>query len=712
MAGLSAAADHVLCSRQPLATRHLPLLYAASIGVSTRGWIERLGHRALSECRPRTYSFLLRQLKGATTFAAVVILRTMPTELQSLDTIFNSRVFRIPDYQRGFAWETRQLDDFWQDLDRLGDQRNHYTGQLTFERVPEGAWKSWDEDNWLIQGKGYKPFYVVDGQQRLTTAIILIKTLLDRIPNDGQLAFAEKRDHVQKYLSQASAVSRAYLFGYQKDNPSYEFLKTQILGDSSNQFQGTETTYTANLSNAREFFRGKLKSVGTVQIERWFRALTQRFLFNVYELQEQLDVFVVFETMNNRGKPLSKLELLKNRLIYLSTLLPDSTMEEDRRALRRNINDAWKTVYEFLGREKGSPLDDDDFLRAHWIMYFTYSRDEAGKFASFLLDEHFTAERAGSGALTISEIQNYVSSVQSSARKWHAIHFPERISGLSDKIRRCLERLDRLGRGAFEPLVMAAMQAEAKDAELDALLKAAERFIFLVGRLCQRRADTGDSRFYRLAGEVFRGEKTLSEATDKIRERTEEFFSLEKATADMRDLFRRGEDGFYGWQGLRYFLFEYEQFLKEQAGMNTSRLNWSDFTTSKKDHVTIEHIYPQNPTSGEWPGFDAKTKKERKVLRNSLGNMLALSQSRNSKLSNRPFSVKKKDSDGVIGYSNGSYSEISVSKLGQWTPDEVIERGFLMLEFLEKRWEVSLGSHDQKLALLNLGDDATEGGAE
>ena len=84
----------------------------------------------------------------------------MASELQNLDTIFNSRVFRIPDYQRGFAWESRQLNDFWQDLDRLGDQRNHYTGQLTLEKVPDDAWKLWDEDTWLIDGKSYKPFYV------------------------------------------------------------------------------------------------------------------------------------------------------------------------------------------------------------------------------------------------------------------------------------------------------------------------------------------------------------------------------------------------------------------------------------------------------------------------------------------------------------------------------------------------------------------------
>lgn len=52
----------------------------------------------------------------------------MSSQLQTIDTIFNSRIFRIPDYQRGYAWGQRQLEDFWQDLNRLTDGRNHYTG--------------------------------------------------------------------------------------------------------------------------------------------------------------------------------------------------------------------------------------------------------------------------------------------------------------------------------------------------------------------------------------------------------------------------------------------------------------------------------------------------------------------------------------------------------------------------------------------------------
>jgi uncharacterized protein with ParB-like and HNH nuclease domain len=189
--------------------------------------------------------------------------------------------------------------------------------------VPEEAWKRWDDDVWLIKASAFEPFYVVDGQQRLTTAIILIKCLLEGVPTDGTLAGLRRERHEEEFLLIRGDVTRSYLFGYEKDNPSYEYLKTQSLGEPSNQYQGIETVYTANLKAARDFFRNKLKGARLAEIERSFKALTQRFLFNVYELEDELDVFVVFETMNIRGKPLSRLELLKNRLIYLSTLTPN-----------------------------------------------------------------------------------------------------------------------------------------------------------------------------------------------------------------------------------------------------------------------------------------------------------------------------------------------------------------------------------------------------
>ena len=622
----------------------------------------------------------------------------MANELYSLAKIFNQKLFRIPDYQRGFAWTERELKAFWQDLERLGETRNHYTGQLTLETVPPETWKAWPEDTWLISD-GFEPFFVVDGQQRLTTAIILIKCLLEKVATGARVGARTKEELEAIYLVRRGEVSRAYVFGYQKDNPSYEYLKTQILEEPSNAFQGTQTSYTANLLFARDYFRLKLKDATAADIERWFKALSQRFLFNVYELAEELDVFVVFETMNNRGKQLSKLELLKNRLIYLSTLAPAA--EGDKRALRDNINEGWKTVYEFLGRERERVLDDDEFLRAHWIMYFTYPRDEAGRFAVFLLEEHFTVDRVITGELPIAELQRYVTSIQNSVRCWHQIQFPHLATALPDEVRSGLERLSRVGLGAFAPLTMAVLQKDVPAAEKAAFHSAAERFVFLVGRVSQRRADIGDTDFYRVAGLFHRDERTLVDVTAMVEQRTNNDFSLDRAKLAMRELFEKAE-GFYSWSGRYYFLFEYEQFLKAQAGVQAVKINWEEFTNAKRDHVTVEHVFPRSPVAGEWPAFEAGSEDERWLLLHTLGNLLALSQSRNSKFSNRSFATKKQDAEGVRGYFNGSYSEIAVAQAPDWTPERVLERGLAMLGFLETRWQVTLGTAADKVHLLNL----------
>ena len=112
----------------------------------------------------------------------------MGTELPSLAKIFNNRLFRIPDYQRGFAWGERQLADFWSDLLRVELDRTHYCGQLTLEKAPEENWQQWTGDTWLMEDAGYDAHFVVDGQQRLTTAVILLQCLLEGLPEDQLLA--------------------------------------------------------------------------------------------------------------------------------------------------------------------------------------------------------------------------------------------------------------------------------------------------------------------------------------------------------------------------------------------------------------------------------------------------------------------------------------------------------------------------------------------
>jgi hypothetical protein len=622
----------------------------------------------------------------------------MPGDMKSLNNLFNNALFRVPDYQRGYAWTTRQLEDFWQDLVRLTEDRKHYTGQLTLESVKEPVWKNWEDDAWLIRDVGFTPYYVVDGQQRLTTSIILLKCLIDRVGPTGTLAHRSAAEIEKQFLVYRSGeLLRTCLFGYEKDNPSHEYLKTQILGLPSVQNQQTRTLYTANLAAACEFFAARLKDATPDELERWYRALTQRFLFNIHELGDDLDVFVAFETMNNRGKPLSKLELLKNRLIYLSTLLPAPVTPVERQLLRRDINDAWKTAYEFLGRVEEQALDDDEFLRAHWIMYYPYVREDSWEYESVLLNRKFTAKSVLDGALKAADLHTYVRSIQSSVRTWHAMHFPAVAAGIPDEAKPWIERLGRLRWGAFGPLAMAALQTDSWGESLVRLLTAAERFRFVINRLCRLRADTGDSRFYRMAEQLHHG-TPLDEITERIQASVTEFFSLDRFKYEIK----AQKHNFYEWHGIRYFLFEYEQHLRHKAAMQAEKLDWIAFTSVKGDNVSIEHIFPQNPKLLDWPDFDPLPETRRSSLCHSLGNLLALSTSRNSKLSNRPFKAKCDDSKAVIGYRNGSYSEIAVARQPDWTPDDIIARGLEMLRFMEQRWNISLGSDADKQTLLGV----------
>ncbi len=59
----------------------------------------------------------------------------MPSELINLNALFTNRIFRIPDYQRGYSWEERQWEELWNDLSNLHNQAFHFTGIITVEKI-------------------------------------------------------------------------------------------------------------------------------------------------------------------------------------------------------------------------------------------------------------------------------------------------------------------------------------------------------------------------------------------------------------------------------------------------------------------------------------------------------------------------------------------------------------------------------------------------
>lgn len=238
----------------------------------------------------------------------------MANELQPLSLLFQNRLFRIPDYQRGYAWQQR-LTTFIIILNEI----------VEFTRSLEENTKKLDEEIVL----GYD-----------TLKDIVAKYICQHRPPNNQIT--------------------TYVFGYEVDNPSADYLRYRVFNEA---YLGTvnETYYTKNLKYAKTFFRENL-----------------------------LDLYgnEGLEGLSNLYLKLTNLELLKNRLIYLTTLYSDEKFDEmDKANLRKQINDAWKEVYYQLGRNEKTPLSDDEFLRAHWISYFAYSRKKGDDYIHFLLNK-------------------------------------------------------------------------------------------------------------------------------------------------------------------------------------------------------------------------------------------------------------------------------------------------------------------------------------
>ncbi|KKQ05061.1 MAG: hypothetical protein US15_C0036G0008 [Candidatus Moranbacteria bacterium GW2011_GWF1_36_4] len=628
--------------------------------------------------------------------------------LQSLSEIFNNRFFRIPDYQRGYAWEDKQLKEFWRDIENLDKGRFHYTGVLTVKKVGrEEAIKEnlWKDDIWLYE-KGFKSFYIIDGQQRLLTFMILIKVILDRFEENEEINYSTKSSWTERYFYQKSERYESFIFGYINDDPSDIFFKTKVLCKDLIHTPIEETLYTANLKYAKEFFIEKTKSKSKEELEDIISKAANYFRFNLYEIDDELDVFVTFETMNNRGRLLSKLELLKDRMIYLSTLLKDIDVD-DKNRLRKEINTVWKNVYTFLGKNTDNLLDDDKFLEKHWLLYYETSKNTA-RLAS-LLDEYFTTENVVNGSSKIhigfEDVRNYINSLSECVERWFYIHNPM-FSPYCDEIKVWLEKISRLDNIVFYPLIMAVLTKEMDEIKIVELLKAVERFIFLVFKITKRKASTGDTYFGRMAHSYY-FDKTegVSTLINEIHNFTDSLnnkrgFDITYFYKEIEDNFDKMQDGFYGWDGIRYFLYEYELYL-ETISRSQRKLNWEEIKQN-----SIEHIFPQTPKEGsEWGrilGRYKLNKKEKYRVLHSLGNLLLLSIPKNSELQGYSFEHKKKHEDKngkFAGYGYGSYSEKEVADFDKWSPDEVVERGMKLIGFMETRWRVEI---DDQIKLLGL----------
>lgn len=272
-----------------------------------------------------------------------------------IGNLFQDNNFIVPQYQRNFAWEDNEIDDFWNDLVELADGRrnSHFFGQIVTFKNPDGNQE------------------LIDGQQRLTSSSILLAVMRDiaseaymhnrddMSPDSGDVLRDVQRD-VRKFLrgEEDSQPSLMLQHGNQdkEGRDANAFFATLIHGGPGHAY----TEPTKNMVAAYKYFQKHITSsintsntwAGRVdRLSQLFKAFVDNFYVVMISAPSQRDAFIIFETLNSRGKDLKASDIIKNHLMYLS----GSDIEE--------ANQKWNAVSHEL-------KDDSDrithFIRTYW----------------------------------------------------------------------------------------------------------------------------------------------------------------------------------------------------------------------------------------------------------------------------------------------------------------------------------------------------------
>lgn len=600
--------------------------------------------------------------------------------------VFEGRVFRVPDYQRGYAWDATNWQDLLDDLDLLEQGKDHYTGTIVLHRRGDGGL-----DN---RGKAHVEVDIVDGQQRLTTLVMLLEAIrseLTQLPGNGELANGIKVGYVV-----AERLNGEPLYRLQLGQDSNHFWTQAVIGNET--AMPPEIAAHRRLLEAKAYFtkylagekdgRGEAYSAFLVDL---FDRVAHRLHLIPYEVDDAAEVGVIFEVMNDRGKPLTELEKVKNYLLYVATKLSQAD------GLASLVNDSWANLLRRLMLARlGLPSDEDQLLRAHWLMAYDPSPRDFEGTASIKARFGLKAHRDRHDVL-LRAVRSYVTGLETSSVAYCDIMVPSRpdsftLGGHDQRTRqRLIEATERLLRlrvvAPFLPLLLAARMRHPEDAAgFISLADACERYAFRVYGVLQSRADKGSVQLCRYANDLFDSRVTIPQTVERIHSMTRTY-----CAEGIFHALLEAERNWYAWKALRYFLYEYEY---EVAGRRAVQVSWERL--AKRDlERTIEHVLPQTVWRSEWTEvFDDN---DRRRWTHDIGN-LCLTED-NSAYGNRPFAQKRgepnlRDSAGrlVRCYANATlFQERELATVDEWTPDAVEVRRDRILDWAKRRWAVPQG---------------------
>lgn len=508
-------------------------------------------------------------------------------EISSIKKFLDNEYY-IPNYQREYSWETDQIQEFWNDLEEtisLEKEITHFFGQIVAHN---------DDDN--------KKKYIIDGQQRTITSIIFLNVLKEKYhqlykDSDNSL---DDANYAEMNISRDYIGAKApfhLTLGDESDNDCFIDI---ISNKNSNEKKSKKFKKKShiNMYSTYNFFDNKVSEMldektdieeKLTVLNTLFNTFSQRFTVLYMETTQLEEAYIIFETLNARGKDLEAADLLKNFLFG---------------RVKNDVEYAQKKWSDMLDNLGGA--DPTKYIRSYWNSVHGLTNEKA---LYRNISQKIKTPKAGKELLRNLEAYSMI---------YHDIMHPDETSWFEDKdIIFRLKNLKTLRAATFYPVVIAMVDRDFDERDIAIVLKDIEILYFRNNTICKNASNTMERFFAQLAQDI------TEESLDKVEEICTE---IRKQKVE-DNVF---EEAFYIWSGkqkeiIRYILYMIHLYLTH----NATKVN------TDNDVVHIEHIMPSN--NSVWK-VDESIHSEY-LWR--LGNLALMLGKANIKASNKLFSEKK-----------------------------------------------------------------------
>lgn len=534
----------------------------------------------------------------------------------TLSQLFSDTIYKIPEYQRPYAWVEKQLKDLWEDFEDNGFLQvsggeslpsNHYMGTVVVNQRGEK----------LESGDRYVVYELIDGQQRLLTLVILAKAMCDRLRNTGDASDESRAKNLyNRYVSRDGDAGLRKLVLRGDDDV---YLWDVVLG--LNQLvKQPATPAQRRMRNAYEFFKTKLDGIGIENVRALSDNIASRLLFLRYEVQSELEAGLVFETINDRGKQLSQMDKIKSYLVYLGSKLNNKSFVD-------LVNQRWGKVMEnvALAHEDKDDTEEEEnqLVRYHWIMLTGRPRD-------YEVHRGVKNQYNLKNPTVLGEAEEYVNTLEEASETYRQILKPLGSGFLDDwkrtdpnttsAIRDNLQALHRIETLAnFIPLFFAARKRLSSLADFLEITRLCYLLGWRVYKVCNRRSDTGLATLSGLARDLYKnGTSGLQRVLDDIKGIITEYGSDQNFESALRVNFLSDLEK-------KNFLYEWEKHCA--AKQRTMALSWD----MVKENCEIEHIFPVTPRY-KWSTPQSKERYDKII--GLLGNLVLAERTFNRSMGN------------------------------------------------------------------------------